>query len=798
MFIGELTDKRAGTKISYTYAVKGIDAYFPEIFTEKENKASYGSDGELFSGKIGFASFVLMNKAVDIEISLGKTCFVDHISFNQEEKSQIGEITVLIHENNREKAVGLIKPQTGKLITDKDLTVPLGITTDKLTLRLKSDYEDMVIGRLSIFGATELEDAVYPLPEKIEETGGFLKNITGVSAKTEDEIFAAKDFCERYEEKLGSKLSVGTGNISFVLDSSLDEEQLDIKVEPDSAVISGGSRRALVYASSKLIQLCTADGIRTVHIEDKPFMGIRGVHFALPDRDQIGFLKRMVKYVFAPMGYNTVFLQLSGAMEYKSHPEVNKAWEEECRKYESGEWPCPAHYYFVGHRTLSQEEVRDLCEYIRSFGLDIVPEVQSLSHVQYITGAHPEMGEVEKTENEEINLNVADLKPDEFYIHSMCPNHPDYYKIIFDILDEVIDVIKPKKYVHIGHDEVYTIGKCDICKNIPAAEIYAKEVTALHDHIKEKGLRTMMWSDMIQEDMYETASAIDMIPKDIICLSFTWYFHPELDVEDKLYAHGFDVMIGNLYSSHYQRFDKRKYGKNLIGAEISTWVTCSEFSYGFEGKTYDMIYTANMIWNEAFNQNMRRTYGEIVNKITHSVRKSISSSVMGENAKSIDFASDKKSVPWDIRDIYNAALSVGKGEEKVIDFAGKADKISFLHATDVADERVMWEQAKKIGAYVIEYEDGTVQESEIFYAANILRYDRKYAEPIRSHLFRHEGYVATCLAEPVTGKTCEGRDYTLYNYTWVNPNPEKKIAKITVKNTAKTDTAILLFDVKAE
>ena len=38
MFIGELTDKRAGTKISYTYAVKGIDAYFPEIFTEKENK----------------------------------------------------------------------------------------------------------------------------------------------------------------------------------------------------------------------------------------------------------------------------------------------------------------------------------------------------------------------------------------------------------------------------------------------------------------------------------------------------------------------------------------------------------------------------------------------------------------------------------------------------------------------------------------------------------------------------------------------------------------------------------------
>ena len=231
MFIGSLTDKRAGTKISYTYSVKGIENYHPEIFTEKEDKPIYDVTGELFSGKVGFASFIIMNKAVDIEISLGKMCFVDHISFNQEEKSQIGKITVLIHENNKEKAVGLIKPQTDKLITDSNLTIPLGVKTDKLILRLKSDYEDMVISRLSIFGATELENAVYPLPEKMEETGSFLKKITGISAKTEDELFAAKDFCDKYEEKLGEKLSVGNGNISFVLDSTLGEEQIEIKVE---------------------------------------------------------------------------------------------------------------------------------------------------------------------------------------------------------------------------------------------------------------------------------------------------------------------------------------------------------------------------------------------------------------------------------------------------------------------------------------------------------------------------------------------------------------------------------------
>ena len=28
-------------------------------------------------------------------------------------------------------------------------------------------------------------------------------------------------------------------------------------------------------------------------------------------------------------------------------------------------------------------------------------------------------------------------------------------------------VIKPEKYIHIGHDEIYTYGKCEKCKKIP-------------------------------------------------------------------------------------------------------------------------------------------------------------------------------------------------------------------------------------------------------------------------------------------------------------------------------------------
>lgn len=798
MFIGSLKDKSAKTNITYSYKKRGTDIiYNPNRIAEKEDKPSYDVNGSLFNDIIAFDGTALVDGTVDIRIDLGRECYVDQISFEQGENSKIGEITVLAEKGGKVSPVGLVEAQTEKMITDKEITIQIGVKSDNIIIRLISLYEDMAIGKLEILGASDIGDAVYPIPKKLCITGKTLKDITGITAVNADELFAAEDFAGKYEEKLGKAIAIGSGNISFVLDSSMAEEHLEIKVTESEATVKAGSRRALVYAGAKLLQLCTEGGVKTADIIDEPFMPFRGVHFALPARDQLDFVKRMVKYVYAPMGYNTVILQLSGAMEYKRHPEFNEAWVEACRNYEAGKWPMPAHYEHVGHDILTQQEVVDLCDYIRSFGIDLVPEVQSLAHVQYITAAYPEMGEVEKVE-EVIDLYTADAKPDEFYIHSMCPNHPDYYKITFDIMDEVIEVLKPEKYLHIGHDEVYTIGKCDRCKDIPDYEIYAKEVTALHDHLQEKGLRTMMWSDMIQEEMYTTEPAIDLVPKDILCLSFTWYFHPELDVEDKLYDHGFEVAIGNLYSSHYQRFDKRKYGKNLIGGEVSTWVPQNELYYGFEGKTYDFIYTANMLWNKESRQDMRNTYDEFVTNIARDARKAISGTVMSDSAKSVEFAKCPCCVPFDMHNDYHDAALIEAGKELEIAVNAKADKLSFLHATDKNGERIMWERAKKIGSYIVEYADGSESEAEVFYAANIYKYKRRYALPIEGHLFRHEGYPATCLAEPIKGKTCEGKDYTLYNYTWVNPNPEKEIKKVTLKNVNEADTGIILFDLKAE
>ena len=115
----------------------------------------------------------------------------------------------------------------------------------------------------------------------------------------------------------------------------------------------------------------------------------------------------------------------------------------------------------AGGELLEKDEVKDLAEYARSFGFEIVPEVQSFGHVQYITYAHPEIAETaESVHDKKMDTRLADQPPSTFYHHSYCPLHEKSYEIIYDIIDEVIEAARPERYVHMGHDEIYQIGIC--------------------------------------------------------------------------------------------------------------------------------------------------------------------------------------------------------------------------------------------------------------------------------------------------------------------------------------------------
>ena len=415
--------------------------------------------------------------------------------------------------------------------------------------------------------------------------------------------------------------------------------------------------------------------------------------------------------------------------------------------------------------------------------------------------AYPEMAErtAQKVANQSINLMTEDYRPDARYFHTMCPSHPDYYKVIFGVLDEVLEVVQPKRYVHMGHDEIYETGRCSVCKKISSGDLFATEVNRLNAYIKAKGLHMMIWSDMFQPQSYAMPTAINKVDKDIVMLDFVWYFHLDKEIEDNLINHGFQVIMGNMYTSHYPRFGRRIHKKGMVGGEVSTWVHCSEFIYGYEGKMFDFFMSGEALWNSNYRDDLRLTNNERIKPLIGEARFNIGglNSNKPERKIALNEPAEYGNIPYDIRGLVSfgeamkVTLNKAQAEIAVNDYA---EVLTFTHATDIGSRRVMWEAPYKIGDYEICYEDGSAVKEELYYAANIYKYRAPFGDKIDSPMFKHEGYVGTYLCLPVCGKTHNGEDYTLGKYSVRNPYPEKKIRFVRMVHDKNTDAALILFD----
>ena len=51
---------------------------------------------------------------------------------------------------------------------------------------------------------------------------------------------------------------------------------------------------------------------------------------------------------------------------------------------------------------------------------------------------------------------------------------------------------------------------------------------------------------------------------------------------------------------------------------------------------------------------------------------------------------------------------------------------------------------------------------------------------------------------PLRGKTVDGEDYTVYEYTVANPYPEKRISGIEISHRGTMDASIILYDIKQQ
>ena len=189
--------------------------------------------------------------------------------------------------------------------------------------------------------------------------------------------------------------------------------------------------------------------------------------------------------------FNGIVLEVGGGMRLESHPEISAGWRRTVAEwYAHGEtmdklgegiplgtarrFAASLHVGVGGGAYVEKDDVRRLAEWAELYGLEIVPEVQALSHTYYIASARRDVAE----------------DPEMAWPDSYCPSNPESYRIFFDVLDEYIDVLRPKR-VHIGHDEWRAGAFCPRCRGKDTGALYADDVLKIHRHLKREGDRDL-------------------------------------------------------------------------------------------------------------------------------------------------------------------------------------------------------------------------------------------------------------------------------------------------------------------
>ncbi len=448
---------------------------------------------------------------------------------------------------------------------------------------------------------------VYPTPRAMVRRSGRFR-LAGACLKMAGNVPADQTLHDLYTTRLG--LSQRGSRHLELRRARMPAEHYRLKIGPDRARVEAPDLRGFVWALQSL--LCLRDGgasLPCAKIEDGPASRLRGVHLYLPSRANLDFARQFIDEVVVRSKLNTIFFELGGGMEFKRHPEINQGWVDFCRRQVElqGRWPegvgespyrttrNSLHVELAGGEYLSQQEVRELVAFARSRGLEVIPEVQSLSHSYWLLQRHRELAEY----------------PLGIFPFTYCPSNPKTYELLFDCLDEVIDVFRPRR-VHIGHDEIYELAQCPRCRGRRGADLLAEDVTRIHGYLGNRGIGVMMWGDSmvtrhnglekrthqvwdkIHRDTVATYQAIDLIPRDISILNWSWGL--DRDSKTHFMNRGLAHLYGNLHALRIGDWPSPRTNKLDLGGEVSTWVGLSEDELGFDGLFHRIILAGQVLW----------------------------------------------------------------------------------------------------------------------------------------------------------------------------------------------------------
>jgi len=312
---------------------------------------------------------------------------------------------------------------------------------------------------------------------------------------------------------------------------------------------------------------------------------IRGIELAAPDKEDLDAFVKFIEDELVPLNVNTLLIRIDWNYEYKSRPELQ---DED---------------------PLTEAEVKKIVKACKAGGIRIIPQINLLGHqswfsrVEKLLEEYPQFNETPHVPMDE----GIDKWPNEYglYCLSYCPLHPDVHEVVFDVVDEIVEVFETDAF-HAGMDEVFYLGddKCPRCSGRDKAELFGGEVTKISNHLTQNGKELWIWGDRLldgkttgigfwEASFNNTHRAIDMIPKEVVICD--WHYE-RADPTAVIFAlKGFRVVTCPWNKAQHAKVQLHQMVNfrqnatpetkdNFYGMMQTTWSGAGMFMDGYYGK----------------------------------------------------------------------------------------------------------------------------------------------------------------------------------------------------------------------
>lgn len=370
--------------------------------------------------------------------------------------------------------------------------------------------------KLSIIPLPEIinySEKVIELPSKITISSSFDDTMQELLKKTFNSVLSLST---DVQDNASSYISVKE-------DASLGKEEYLLEITDKGIIIYYSAKEGLIWGVQSLRQILEQTNFYNsdskkyaliVSVKDKPKYAWRGFHIDLARHMfTLNFLKKTIDY-----------LSLYKINKLHLHLTDDQGWRIEIKKYskltEIGAWRKFDRYdkecleraktdnsFDIDKRFIrngdeyggfyTQNEMKELVDYARKRGIDIIPEIDMPGHMTAAIRAYNDMSCTG-------NIGWGDEFSD-----PLCSGKEKNYTMIKEIIDELYNVF-PSDCFHMGADEVSVEKweKCEKCQKVmkeknftDISQLKSYFVDNISSYLKQKGKKVLVWDDAFDESL---------------------------------------------------------------------------------------------------------------------------------------------------------------------------------------------------------------------------------------------------------------------------------------------------------